>query len=438
METRANFVLIGAFTLAVIAGAFLFVLWFSGLTRISDRQTYAILFDSSVAGLSQGSAVEFNGIRVGEVSRIELVAGDPRRVEALIEVTGAVPIRQDTKAKLEIQGLTGGAAIALTGGAPNAPLLAGQNGAPPIIVAESSEMQNVLQAVQTLSAKADTVLGRIDALVGDNTAAVNDTIHNIDAFSKALGDNSAGVNSALAGIADLGKKIGPLSDRLTVLSDDVDHLVKAVDPDKIRSIVGDAQTVADQIAQNKAAIASTLTDTAALAKRLNDAAGKLDGALGDFDSLVKAVDTGKLANFVDGANTLGTTIKQDQSQIDATIKNAADLTAKLNHSADKIDGLMTALQGFVGSPDLKGPLTEIGDAARSVHQLADDLDARTKDIAAGINHFAVNGLREYEALAVDGRRTINDLDHAIRNFDRNPNEVLFGAKSNPPEYQGGK
>ena len=437
METRANFVLIGAFTLAVIAGAFLFVLWFTGLTRISDRQTYAVLFDSSVAGLSQGSAVEFDGIRVGEVAKIDLVAGDPHRVEVLIEVTGRVPIKQDTKARLEVQGLTGGAAIALVGGAPDAPPLVGENGKPPVLVAESSEMQNVLQAVQTISAKADSVLTRIDKLVGDNTPAVGDAVRNIDAFSKALSDNAGGVNSALAGVAELGKKIGPLSDRLQVLSNDLDHLVTAVDPDKVRRIVGDVQTFTGTLADSKAAIASTLNDAAALAKRLNETSGKVDAALADFDHLVKSVDSGKIANFVDGVDTLGTTLKQNQGQIDSMVKNAADLTAKLNRSADKIDGLMTSLQGFVGSPDLKGPLGELGDAARSVHQLADDLDVRAKDIAAGLSRFTSSGLREYEALAVDGRRTINDLDRAIRNFDRNPNELLFGGKSNLPEYHGG-
>ena len=136
METRANFVLIGAFTLAVIAGAFLFVLWFSGLTRTADHQTYAVLFDGSVAGLSRGSAVQFNGIRVGEVTEINLVADDPRRVEVLVQVVGRVPINQDTKARLEVQGLTGGAAIALTGGAPNSPPLASKDGKPPVIVGE--------------------------------------------------------------------------------------------------------------------------------------------------------------------------------------------------------------------------------------------------------------------------------------------------------------
>jgi phospholipid/cholesterol/gamma-HCH transport system substrate-binding protein len=263
-------------------------------------------------------------------------------------------------------------------------------------------------------------------------------VRNIDMFSKALSDNSGGLNSALSGVADLGKKIGPLSDRLQGLSDDLDKLVKAVDPEKVSGIVGDVKSLTGSLADNKAAINSTIADAAALAKQLNGSAAKLDSALADFDNLVKAVDSKKIANFVDGADSLGQTLQQRQGDIDSMVKNATELSAKLNHSADKIDGLMASLQGFVGSPDLKGPLSEIGDAARSVRQLADNLDVRTKDIAAGLTHFSSTGLREYEALAIDGRRTINDLDRAIRGFERNPNEVLFGAKSTLPEYQGGK
>jgi phospholipid/cholesterol/gamma-HCH transport system substrate-binding protein len=438
METRANFVLIGAFTLAVIAGAFLFVLWFSGLTRTADHQTYAVVFDGSVAGLTRGGGVQFNGIRVGEVTAINLVADDPHRVEVLVDLVGHVPINQDTKARLEIQGLTGGAAIALTGGAPNSPPLVSKDGRPPVIVGETSQLQNIMQAVQSLSAKADTVLGRVDKLVGENSEAVADAVRNIDAFSKALADNASGVNAALSGVADLGKKIGPLSDRLQGLSDDLDKLVKAVDPAKVSGIVDDVKSLSGELADNKAQIASTISDAAALAKQLNGSAAKLDSALADFDNLVKAVDSNKVANFVDGANSLGLTLQQHQSDIDAIVKNATELSGKLNHSADKIDGLMTSLQGFVGSPDLKGPLAEFGDAARSVRTLADNLDARTKDIAAGVSHFSTTGLREYEALAIDGRRTINDLDRAIRSFERSPNELLFGAKSTLPEYQGGK
>ncbi len=437
METRANFVLIGAFTLAVIAGAFLFVLWFSGLGKLSAHKSYEILFAGSVSGLSRGSAVLFNGLRVGEVTEIGFVAQDPSHVQVMVDVAGNVPIKKDTKARLEIQGLTGGAAIELSGGAPDAPPLLGENGGPPIIIAEPSELQNIMESVQSLSAKAESVLGKVDKLLSDNSAAIDDAVKNVDTFSKALSDNSSGINSALAGLSDLGKKIGPLADRLQVVSDDVDKLIRAVDPDKVRSVVANVDAFTSDLANNKASIDSVLTDAAALAKRLNGTSAQLDSALTDFDSLVKSVDTKKVANFVDGADALGQTLRDNKGNIDRMLKNASELSAKLNESADKIDSLMVSLQGFVGSPDLKGPLGEVGDAARSVRQLADDLNVRTKDIAVGLNRFSSSGLREYEALAIDGRRTINDFDRVLRSFERNPNELIFGAKPALPEFRGG-
>jgi phospholipid/cholesterol/gamma-HCH transport system substrate-binding protein len=437
METRANFVMIGAFTLAVIAGAFSFVLWFSGLSRTADHQTFELLFTGSVSGLSRGSTVLFNGLRVGEVSQIHFVRDDPRRVSVMVEVMDSVPIKTDTKARLEMQGLTGGAVIALSGGAPDSPSLIGENGRPPVLVAEPSQLQNIMESVQNLSTKADAALGRIDALLSDNSGAIGDAVRNIDSFSKALSENSAGVNSALAGISDLGRKIGPLSERLQSLSEHLDKLVGAVDPESVRRVVGDVQSLTDVLAKDKDSIDSTLSDTAALAKRLNGASVRLDATVGDLDSLLKSVDTHKVASFLDGADALGQVVRDNKGNIDRTLKNASELSAKLDESADKIDGLMTSLQGFVGSPDVKGPLAEFADAARSVRQLADDLNTRTKEITTGLVHFSNTGLREYEALAIDGRRTVNDLDRVLRGFERNPSELIFGAKPSLPEYHGG-
>jgi phospholipid/cholesterol/gamma-HCH transport system substrate-binding protein len=437
METRANFVMIGVFTLAVIAGAFSFVLWFSGLSRTADHQTFELVFTGSVSGLSRGSTVLFNGLRVGQVSEIHFVPDDPRRVSVLVEVMDNVPVKTDTKARLEMQGLTGGAVIALSGGAPDSPALVSENGKPPMLVAEPSQLQNIMESVQNLSTKADAALGKVDALLSDNSGAIADAVKNIDSFSKALSENSAGVNSALAGISDLGRKIGPLSDRLQSLSEHLDKVVGAVDPESVRRVVGDVQSLADVLAKDEGSIDSTLTDTAALAKRLNGASVQLDATLGDFDSLLKSVDTHKVANFLDGADALGQVVRDNKGNIDRTLKNASELSAKLDESADKIDGLMTSLQGFVGSPDVKGPLAEFADAARSVRQLADDLNTRTKEITTGLVHFSNTGLREYEALAIDGRRTVNDLDRVLRGFERNPSELIFGAKPTLPEYHGG-
>src|SRR3712207_739191 len=121
METRANYALIGVFTLAVIAAAFGFVFWFSGGGSQNARVPVRIVFSGSVSGLTKGSVVLFNGIRVGEATEVSLLPDDPRRVVATIEVDRVTPVRADTRARLEYQGLTGVAQIALVGGEPAAP-----------------------------------------------------------------------------------------------------------------------------------------------------------------------------------------------------------------------------------------------------------------------------------------------------------------------------
>src|ERR1700732_3088588 len=128
METRANYALIGVFTLAVIAAAFGFVLWFSGTEKPGGRTTYKIIFTGSISGLSEGGMVLFNGVRVGAVTKIDLLPQDPSRVIALIDVDAKAPVRADTKARLEYTGLTGVASGAPARGGPHAPPLPAPHG----------------------------------------------------------------------------------------------------------------------------------------------------------------------------------------------------------------------------------------------------------------------------------------------------------------------
>jgi phospholipid/cholesterol/gamma-HCH transport system substrate-binding protein len=438
METRANYVLIGIFTLVVVAAGFLFVLWFSG-GRTAEHKTFEIVFDGSVSGLSRGSSVLFNGLRVGEVKSIDFMAQDPSRVSGLISVASNTPIKKDTKARLESQGLTGGSSIALTGGSNSSePLVPGPDGAPPIIHADRSDLQNLLDNVERLSAKADDVLEKADKLIDANSGSVTDTLKNIDTFSKALADNSSGVGAALAGVADLGNKIGPLASNLQGLSNDVDALVKAVDTAKVRSVVDNVESFSAGLARNQGNIDSLLTDAASLAKRLNDTSTKLDSALVSVNNLAKAVDASKVGRAVDDITSFAHALGQNSGNTDRMLKDASELVAKLDASADQIDGLLHSAQDFIGSPETKGALTEVGDAAKSVRALADELNARVKDVAGGLTRFTGAGLREYEALAVDGRRAIADVDHFVRSLDRNPNQLIFGSKPALPEYHGGQ
>ena len=116
METRAPFVIVGAFVLAAIAAVFGFVYWLHNTGGLGPRTTYHVQFEGSVPGLLVGAAVLFNGIRVGEVTDLGLAPDNPRRVNATISVASTTPVRADTKVGLEFQGLTGVPVIALEGG----------------------------------------------------------------------------------------------------------------------------------------------------------------------------------------------------------------------------------------------------------------------------------------------------------------------------------
>jgi phospholipid/cholesterol/gamma-HCH transport system substrate-binding protein len=196
MEIRARYVLIGLFVLAVIAGGFGFVYWLNNNGGVGERAVYRIAFDGSVSGLMAGSDVLFNGMDVGEVTNLSLVPDKPGRVMATVAVDRGTPIRADTHVGLVFGGLTGTAAVALSGGAAGAVVPAGSNGEPPLLVADPSSMKDMTQAARD-------ALAHFDALLTDNSAALTEAIANIGAFSAALGRNSDKVDGILQGLEKL-------------------------------------------------------------------------------------------------------------------------------------------------------------------------------------------------------------------------------------------
>ena len=135
METRARYALIGLFMLAVILASFGFVYWLENKGGFAERKTYQVRFQGSVSGLLIGSAVLFNGIRVGEVTHLTLSADAPDQVTATIGVDPNTPIMSDTEVGLETQGLTGGAAVTLRGGTAGSPLPLADGGTMPVLTA---------------------------------------------------------------------------------------------------------------------------------------------------------------------------------------------------------------------------------------------------------------------------------------------------------------
>ena len=104
METKANYVLIGAFTLAVAVAMLLFGLWMAKYSSDRSWQAYHVVFNEPVTGLTEGGTVQYNGIAVGTVDSLSLAPQDPRRVVARIRVSADVPVKVDTRAKLSMTG----------------------------------------------------------------------------------------------------------------------------------------------------------------------------------------------------------------------------------------------------------------------------------------------------------------------------------------------
>src|SRR6185437_12450895 len=188
METRANFVLIGAFTLAVIAAAFGFVMWFQSLHTTKTRTPLRVIFEGPAAGLRNGGSVNFNGIRVGEVVSVKL--DNPRRVVALAMVANDTPIRKDTLVGLEFQGLTGVAAISLKGGEEAAPSVPLDEDGVPVLTADPNALQDVTEAIRG-------TLQNINRVVADNQEAVKNSLHNLEAFTASLARNSEKIDGMM-------------------------------------------------------------------------------------------------------------------------------------------------------------------------------------------------------------------------------------------------
>ena len=181
METRANHVLIGAFTLGVCLFAVLFALWMAKYTTEKAYAEYDVVFQEAVTGLSTGSQVLYSGISVGEVRALSLMKDDPRKVVARVRLSADTPVRTDTRAKLTMTGLTGVAVIQLSGGSPGAPRLEGGSDKDvPVIQTEPSALQNI-------AATANEIVERINRLLSDaNVERITRTLDQLDQVTGSI------------------------------------------------------------------------------------------------------------------------------------------------------------------------------------------------------------------------------------------------------------
>jgi phospholipid/cholesterol/gamma-HCH transport system substrate-binding protein len=191
METRANYALIGGFTLLVLAAAFGFIVWFQNMGTAKTRIGYRIVFDGAVTGLRTGANVNFNGIRIGEVASVKI--DDPHTVVAMIRVERKAPVRKDTQIGLEFQGLTGIAAISMKGGAVDAPEVEPDEDGVQTLKADINSSQDFTEAARA-------VLQNVNRLVTENQESIRNAVKGVETFSMTLAENSKRIDNVMAGL----------------------------------------------------------------------------------------------------------------------------------------------------------------------------------------------------------------------------------------------
>jgi phospholipid/cholesterol/gamma-HCH transport system substrate-binding protein len=199
METKPNYVLVGAFVIVLSAAIVIIVLWLFGYRANESYKTYLILTKYSVNGLSQNSLVKYKGVDVGSVEKIDIDPDNPEIVRIFIKVKSSIPIKTDTVATVSAQGLTGLASIDLTGGTKNAPLLETvDHHEYPIIKSRMSELQKISQALPSVLESANTLIKNMSEVFNENNRQqISSILSNTDKSSKELSVDLNNLNATL-------------------------------------------------------------------------------------------------------------------------------------------------------------------------------------------------------------------------------------------------
>jgi phospholipid/cholesterol/gamma-HCH transport system substrate-binding protein len=269
MEPRAHHVLIGLFTVLAVAAALLFALWLGKGPGAAQQRYYNVIFNEAVRGLSVGSEVQYSGIKIGEVTALELDPRDPRKVLARVRVDGNVAIKQDTKARLALTGITGTSVIEFSDGSPSSPNLVAKDGVDPVIVASPSPITKLLeQSENNLADIREIILQAKEVLSPANVQNLSKTVTHLERASEAMASQDESIKRLVQQLTSASKHANSLLQQASGLLDN---------------------QAAHALASTERAMASLERSAAAIDQLLLDNGDALSGGIRGFNELGPAL-----------------------------------------------------------------------------------------------------------------------------------------------------
>src|SRR5215212_3280876 len=226
METRSNYVMVGAVTVALLAGVLLFIVWLAGLSNKSTK-CYDVYFAQAVGGLNKGSNVTFSGVPVGQVQKISLLPSRPEFVWVRIDVDQQTPVLQGTRAQIKGVGFTGVSEIQLDGAVRGSPPITqvGPQGCP-VVPATSGGLGALLNSAPELIDRIQRLTERLSELLSDkNQNAIADILENVDRTTRVLADRAPDLADAMQDARIAARNAGIAAQRVAELADNTSKLV---------------------------------------------------------------------------------------------------------------------------------------------------------------------------------------------------------------------
>ena len=242
METKANYVAVGAFVLACVVGLVVTIMWLAGAQYSQEYAYYQTYFKGPVTGLGKGTVTRYNGIDVGRITELKFNPNDPQSVIVTMQVQPNLNIREDSRASIESQGLTGGTYVEISGGTAKSPILVAKDGQDyPVIIAKQSTLQQLEQSAPEVVAKLNIAVTRLNDVLSDkNRKSLTNVLANLDETTSAIAKRSADIdatiknaNAATANLRDVSNDLKPTLDhvdatvtKFSKVADDADSFLK--------------------------------------------------------------------------------------------------------------------------------------------------------------------------------------------------------------------
>ncbi|MBT3701878.1 MAG: MCE family protein [Alphaproteobacteria bacterium] len=326
METRASHLLIGTFVLGMVAAAFSFVMWLAKVEIDREFDHYNIVFEGSVSGLSPAGQVRYNGVPVGVVQTIAIDPKNPAQVIVGIEVASSTPVKEDSVAVLEMQGITGVSYVQLSGGSPESPGLTLKSGQErPVIKSQPSQIDQLFSGAPELINRFIKLVGEATKVFDeDNRKAISEILANAQEVTGTVSGRSDELDGILRDFAkttsELQGAVSSASQLLQALEEDADKLTESADV-SLAMMRGTLSSLDNTMERSIQPMLSQTKNTAASIEKLSDQfnvlltdnSEALNGFFGDglfeFTRLV-----GEMRLLVDNLNRVTARIESDPAQ----------------------------------------------------------------------------------------------------------------------------